>query len=246
MSSLIPDGQSYKQINISVGAQLTQDSKTSLTIDPGEDSKVVSKVVSESGDDQIKVSAFSRYTRIVLTPISGTFGSLYQGSSLPTGMLCQPVTQGSSNITLDVCNTNHSTDAVPASFLDNTSLNGCTVGILIETPAYQQVDVTYNGSFSYAGDITFPAGQPPAITFKRPGAAYFTLTGATFASKPFYWDDGEDNCIIDEGEDGSHAILTNLHEDTNSHSFYLQVVDSQGKTVKSPDPTVVNVQPPPD
>jgi hypothetical protein len=239
MSDIIPTGQSYREIGVTVSYGSSLGFETT-----DRDSALVS--IKKDGQT-IKILAFCRYSRIVLRAAEGcSFGS--ELTPTKEDVTYEVEEHNERSIQLAVHNTNHSTDAGPKKLKLKATINGQAFCIQVNNPAYQQVDVIFNnGSFTYGdeSDIDVKA-NPPTITFKRRGAAYFTLTGATFDTEPFFWDKGKDSCIIDEGEDGSHAILTNLHNDSNKsqHSFLLQVT-SGGVTYQSEDPTIVNVEPPP-
>lgn len=236
-TKIIPDGQSFKTINISVG----RNGSGGLTIDTS-DPKLAE--VEDPAPTTIKVFAYYRYTRIEITPSDGnTFKS---HSASEADRLQHNVDLDAGRITIDVHNTNHSKDAENGNVTLTVVDDQGTFHIKIETPAYQQMDVTFgDGLFSVGGDVVL-GSNPPALEFTRAGAAYFILTGATFTSTPFIWDKvpPDDECIIGEGEDGSHAIFVNLHNDEASHSFLFQVT-SGGQTYTSEDPTIVNVDPEP-
>ena len=234
-TKIIPDGQSFKKINISIG----RDGSGGLTIDTS-DPKLAE--VKEDDPTTIKVLAYYRYTRIEIAPSDGnTFKS---HSASEADRLQYNVDLDAGLITIDVHNTNHSKDAENGNVTLTVVDDQGTFLIRIETPAYQQMYVTFgDGLFSFGGDVVL-GSNPPALEFTRAGAAYFILTGATFTSTPFIWDSvpPDDKCIIGEGEDGSHAIFVNLYTDKASHSFLFQVT-SGCQTYTSKDPTIVNVDP---
>lgn len=246
MSSIIPDGQPFNEIDVT----LSYSSSISLTTT--DDSSVALK------EGNVKIYAFCRYTRITLTAGQGcTLTASSDASYQDKKMTYEFSMAGNNSFQLDVLNTNRSKSAHSGKKDLSATINGHSFKIQLRTPAYQQVNVVYDSSFSYSEDSDIDTSAcPPAITFNRKGATYFTLSGPDpnlkFADPPFVWyetgseEKGEDSCIVDQGVDDRNAILTNLHEESDGsrHSFYLQVVDSQG-THKSPDPTIVNVEPPP-
>lgn len=242
MSNVIPAGQPFKNIDVTVSAG--PDGLCCESSDP--------QLVSCQGGERIEVRAFCRYTRLTLTAGDALFGpDVDPPAGSDSTMRYSAAVTDPDSLRIDIANTNCSREAEPGRRTVAASLAGMGFSIVISTPAYQQVNVAVgDGAFRYSGDID-TSKCPPRITFGRPGATYFTLVGdgVRFANPAFVWEGGKspDSCIIDQGVDDKDAILTNLHQESDGteHCFRLQV-NERGQTYLSEDPTIVNVTPPPD